>query len=114
MPEVITKHPDVVKEVVQSAGAKCGTGAPQKILTKCPREQFCAFPGGELCVYSPNDVEKMTQLSRAELCERRTDASPPAGGALAADAATWGVASMLPAAIVAAVVLRRRRRKPRS
>jgi hypothetical protein len=27
MPEVITKHPDVVKEVLQSAGAKCGVGA---------------------------------------------------------------------------------------
>ncbi|HYG68701.1 MAG TPA: hypothetical protein VD838_13625 [Anaeromyxobacteraceae bacterium] len=111
MPEVVTKHPDVVKDVLQSAGAKCGAGAPQKILTKCPREQFCALPGGEICVYSPKDVEQMTQLSRAELCASRTDASPPAGG-LAAAAAPWGLAAVVPAAIVSALVLRRRLRVP--
>jgi hypothetical protein len=110
MPEVISKHPDVVKEVLQSAGAKCGVGAPQKILTKCPREQFCALPGGEMCVYGVNDVAKMTQLSRAELCESRTDAAPPGGETLAAAVAPWGLAAMLPAAFVAALVVRRRRR----
>ena len=112
MPEVVTKHPEVVKEVLQSAGAKCGAGAPQKILVKCPRERFCALPGGELCVFSPKDVEQMTQLSRTELCASRTEASPPAGGAFAAAAAPWGLAAIVPAAIVSAVVLRRRLHVP--
>jgi hypothetical protein len=114
MPEVISKHPDVVKEVLQSAGAKCGVGAPQKILTKCPREQFCALPGGEMCLYGVNDVPKMTQLSRAELCESRTESGPTGGGTLVASAAPWGLAAMLPAALVAAVVVRRRRRRARA
>jgi hypothetical protein len=108
MPEVVTKHPDVVKEVLQSAGAKCGVGAPQKILTKCPREQFCALPGGEVCVYAPSEVGEMTQLTRAELCASRSEGQAPAGGVLA-EAAPWGAASMLPAAIIAAVIARRRR-----
>jgi hypothetical protein len=110
MPEVITKHPDVVKEVLESAGAKCGAGAPQKILTECPREQFCALPGGELCVFAVRDVPNMTQLSRAELCEARTEARPPGGGALDAATAQWGVATILPAVIIVAAAVRRRRR----
>lgn len=108
MPEVVTKHPDVVKEVLQSAGAKCGAGAPQKILTKCPREQFCALPGGEVCVYGVGDIGRMTQLSHAELCGR-TEASPPAHD-VAAAAVPWGAAALLPAAIIAAVAVRGRRR----
>jgi hypothetical protein len=104
MPEVITKHPDVVKEVLQSAGAKCGVGAPQKILKKCPREQFCALPGGEICVYPVNRIPEMTQLTRAELCQPRTEAPPPGRGA------EWGLAAVLPAFVAAAIVLRRRSR----
>jgi hypothetical protein len=110
MPEVVTKHPDVVKEVLQSAGARCGEGAPQKILTKCPREQFCALPGGEICVYGASDVPKMTQLSAAELCGSRTDASPPTGKILATS--PWDAAATLPAVLVAAMVVRQYRRRP--
>ncbi len=98
MPEVVTKHPDVVKEVLASAGAQCGTGAPQRILTRCPREQFCALPGGEICVYSVSDAGRMTQLSKAELCEAtgsvpRDDPTALAGAGLvpllAAAVALW-------------------------
>jgi hypothetical protein len=110
MPEIVTKHPDVVKQVLQSAGAKCGAGEPQRILKKCPREQFCALPGGEICVYPPGDVASMTQLTRADLCEPRSEAPPSGGGRLlAAEAA--GLA--LPAALAAAAVAAALRRRPR-
>jgi hypothetical protein len=110
MPEVVTKHPEIVKEVLQSAGAKCGAGAPQKILTKCPREQFCALPGGEICVYPVSEIPKMTQLSRAELCEARTDAGPRVEKPSVAIPAEWGLVTVIPAIIAAALVGRRRRR----
>jgi hypothetical protein len=113
MPEVITKHPEIVKEVLQSAGAKCGTGEPQKILTKCPRAQFCALPGGEICVYGVNDIPRMTQLSRSEICGARTEADPPAEPPVAGGAAGWGLAALLPAVIAAAVVTRSRARSRR-
>jgi hypothetical protein len=109
MPEVITKHPEIVKEVLASAGAKCGAGAPQKILTKCPPAQFCALPGGEICVYGVSGVPDMTQLSRAELCEARTEARPPDGGLAAGATAQWGILAAV-AAFAAGVVLARRPR----
>jgi hypothetical protein len=108
MPEVITKHPDVVKEVLQSAGAKCGVGAPQKILTKCPREQFCSLPGGEICVYPVSRIPDMTQLTRAELCQPRTEALPPAG-----KGTEWGLGAVLPAFIAGALMVGRRWRRSR-
>jgi hypothetical protein len=69
MPEVLTKHPEIVIQVLESGGAKCGDGLPQKILTQCPRESFCALPGGETCVYGVADVAKMTQIEGAELAK---------------------------------------------
>lgn len=107
MPEVVTKHPDVVKQVLESAGARCGAGAPQKILVRCPREQFCSLPGGEICVYPASGIAEMTQLSRAELCGARAEARPPGDGV---DAGTigWIVAAVLPA-LVGAFVLGRLR-----
>src|SRR5512134_1843378 len=110
MPEVITKHPDVVRDVLESAGARCGKGEPQKILTKCPKEKFCALPGGEICVYGPGELGRMTQLSREDVCEIRGEAPPPARGALAAAFPDWGLGAMLPAALAGAVLLLRRRR----
>ncbi len=68
MPEIITKYPDVTKQVLESAGARCGRGEPQQILTECPRDRFCAFPGGEVCIFGLDEVPKMTQVGRAELC----------------------------------------------
>jgi len=67
VPEVLTRHPDTVIQVLKSAGAQCGVGAPQTILTECPRDSFCALPGGETCVYDIADVGQMTQISAADL-----------------------------------------------
>lgn len=67
MPEVLTRHPETVKQVLASGGARCGEGAPQKILTACPPASFCALPGGETCVYDVADVGQMTQISTADL-----------------------------------------------
>lgn len=73
MPELLTKHPDIVIKVLKSEGAQCGTGAAPKILTKCPPEKFCTLAGGELCVYGSNDLGRMTQLSSADLCRSSPD-----------------------------------------
>lgn len=106
MPEVVTKHPEIVKEVLESAGGRCGRGEPQKILTKCPRAQFCALPGGEVCVFGVDGVPAMTQLTRAELCQPRSEGPPGApAGTLAGTGALLGAA-----ALVGVVLLRARRR----
>jgi hypothetical protein len=67
MPEQISKYPDVTLEVLSGAGAVCGKGAPQQILTKCPAERFCSLKTGEICVYGINEIPKMTQISVQEL-----------------------------------------------
>jgi hypothetical protein len=66
MPEQLTKHPDVTLQVLRSAGAKCGEGAAQTILTQCPAPRFCRLPGGELCIYGLPEAPTMTQISPAE------------------------------------------------
>jgi hypothetical protein len=66
MPEQLTKHPDVTLEVLRSAGAQCGTGEAQQILTACPAERFCKLPGGEVCVYGVSEAGKMTQMTPAD------------------------------------------------
>src|SRR5262249_12180196 len=79
MPEQLTKHPEVTIQVLRSAGAKCGEGSVQKILTKCPAGSFCKLPGGEICVYGLADASKMTQISTSELqaLVPRPEAAPP-------------------------------------
>jgi hypothetical protein len=67
MPEQISKYPDVTLKVLKGAGAVCGEGAPQKILTQCPRERFCSLPTGEICVFGIADIPKMTQITPQEL-----------------------------------------------
>jgi len=67
MPEVITKYPDIVMQVLKSAGFQCGVGAKQSILKACPKEAFCTTPGGEICVYGVNDVAHMTQITRSDI-----------------------------------------------
>ena len=62
MPEQISKYPDVTLKVLKEAGARCGEGAKQKILTQCPREQFCALQSGEICVYGIEQIPQMTQI----------------------------------------------------
>jgi hypothetical protein len=66
MPEQLTKHPEVTLQVLRSAGAQCGVGAPQAILTQCPAARFCKLPGGEVCVYGLQEAPRMTQLSAAD------------------------------------------------
>lgn len=67
MPEQISKYPDVTLTVLKEAGARCGEGAKQQILTKCPGKQFCALPSGELCVYGIEQIPEMTQIKTEEL-----------------------------------------------
>lgn len=67
MPEQITKYPEVTIKVLKGAGARCGEGVEQRILTKCPTESFCALPTGEICVYGIDEIPKMTQITTQEL-----------------------------------------------
>lgn len=66
MPEQLTKHPDVTLQVLRSAGARCGEGQAQRILTTCPPERFCKLPGGEMCIYGLADASRMTQISASD------------------------------------------------
>src|SRR5690606_14326782 len=78
--------PDVTLQVLASAGARCGDGAPQKILKQCPAERFCALPGGELCIYGVEQIPQMTQIRPADLA----GVVCPPGKAAAAPGLAWG------------------------
>jgi len=67
MPEQITKYPDVTLRVLKGAGAVCGEGATQKVLTQCPAARFCALPTGEICVYGINEISNMTQINARDI-----------------------------------------------
>lgn len=67
MPELISKYPEVTLQILREAGARCGEGVEQKILTKCPPARFCALPSGELCVYGIEEIPLMTQITPGEL-----------------------------------------------
>ena len=69
MPEQISKYPDVTLKILKEAGAVCAEGAPQKILTACPPERFCALPTGEVCIYGIADIPAMTQITAQELAK---------------------------------------------
>jgi len=69
MPEQISKYPDVTLQVLRESGAVCGQGAPQKILTQCPRDRFCSLRTGEICVFGINEIPKMTQVTTQELAK---------------------------------------------
>ncbi|HEX6704978.1 MAG TPA: hypothetical protein VF169_09480 [Albitalea sp.] len=66
MPEQLTRHPEVTLQVLKSAGAQCGSFAPQDILKTCPAERFCKLPGGEVCIYGIADAPRMTQFTAAD------------------------------------------------
>ena len=115
MPEQLTKHPDVTLQVLRSAGAKCGEGAPQEILKSCPTERFCKLPGGEVCVYGLPDATRMTQIAPADLVAAAGSAmpappAPPAHSAPAADAAAWPwlMAGLVMGALLTFVLTRQR------
>ena len=67
MPEQISKYPEVTLKVLEGAGAVCGKGVEQNILTRCPVEKFCALPTGEICVYGLEDIPQMTQITTPEV-----------------------------------------------
>lgn len=67
MPEQISKYPEVTLKALKGAGARCGEGVEQKILTQCPPDRFCALPTGEICVYGIKEIPQMTQISTREL-----------------------------------------------
>jgi hypothetical protein len=69
MPEVISKYPDITIRVLEGAGARCGQGLQQRILTQCPRERFCSTPTGEICVYGLDEIPQMTQISPVEIIQ---------------------------------------------
>ena len=77
MPEIISKYPDIVLQILKEAGIDCGTGAKQQILVNCPAERFCALQTGELCIYGLSDIPKMTQISGAELANAASGARIP-------------------------------------
>ncbi|HTI18937.1 MAG TPA: hypothetical protein VL598_14850 [Trinickia sp.] len=112
MPEQITKYPDVTLKVLQGAGAACGEGAPQKILTQCPAERFCALPTGEICVYGINEIPRMTQITVREIAavvapaKGEPNASPPLL------ATGWVDGAILAIGLLAGFTLGRYRRKP--
>jgi hypothetical protein len=113
MPEQLTKHPDVTLQVLRSAGAQCGEGQPQGILTQCPSERFCKLPGGEVCIYGLADAPKMTQLSAADWSAIRQAVpgheAPPAPG-LGSHALLLGGANLVVGILIGAAVMRWRRR----
>ena len=65
MPEIITRYPAAVESVLKAANMKCGTGVKPKVLTSCPDEKLCQLPSGkgEICVYSIQDIDNMSQIS---------------------------------------------------
>lgn len=76
MPEIITKYPDVVLRLFKDVNIKCGVGKPQNILTTCPKDQFCALPRGEVCVYGIQDIHKMTQVTALDIFQVSAIAIP--------------------------------------
>jgi hypothetical protein len=110
MPEVLTKHPDVVRGFLEQSGGKCGPGQTQAILKDCPPEQFCSVTGGEICIYGVQQAGQMTQLPahelRERLCIERADVTTSGGGCgascgIAADERVEGDASVI---VIAAAV----------
>lgn len=109
MPEQLTRHPEVTLQVLRSAGARCGEGAPQQILKTCPRERFCQLPGGEICVYGLDGAAAMTQITPADW-----QALGPLAGARQGDTPLMALAGaaavgLLAGLLVAAALARWRR-----
>lgn len=80
MPEIISKHPEIVISVLKSANMKCAAGVKPKILTSCPDARFCALDKGtgELCIYSPDEVNSSTQMTSLDFIHY-SDFIVPAG-----------------------------------
>jgi hypothetical protein len=111
MPEQLTKHPEVMIQVLRSAGVKCGEGSVQEILTKCPADSFCKLPGGEICVYGLANASKMTQISTSELqaLMPRPELPPPPSATTDAFFYFAVVCALLVGAALGAAAAKRRR-----
>ena len=112
MPEQISKYPDVTLKVLKGAGARCGEGEKQQILTQCPAERFCALPTGEVCVYGIKDIPQMTQITVQELA--RVVCPPGAQTSAASLALSGGEFALLGIALAAGVVTGRFSRSGKS
>jgi hypothetical protein len=110
MPEVLTKYPDIVMGVLEGGGARCGPGYEPKILKACPPKRFCVTSTGETCVYGLEEIDKMTQISRADLadrvCKEQGATESAAGGCTLAGEPSAGAALVLGTA--AALMVARR------
>jgi hypothetical protein len=111
VPEVISKYPDVTLKVLRSAGARCGEGAEQKILKKCPRDHFCSFPGGEVCVYGIEEIPRMTQVTARELAQVVCPPREAESAGVGAHPASPGLPMILALGLVAGRRWSRRRKK---
>jgi hypothetical protein len=67
MPEILTKYPDTVIQLLHESGARCGADVPRQILLSCPPESFCSLPTGEVCIYGLPEVRSMTQMTPVEI-----------------------------------------------
>ncbi|MFQ5944454.1 MAG: hypothetical protein ACE5JF_12960 [Anaerolineales bacterium] len=109
MPEQISKYPEVTMQVLRGAGARCGEGVEQQILTRCPPERFCALPTGEICVYGIEQIPQMTQISTQELARV---VCPQRSSMLSAAVSTSDVALLGAAFVVGLVAGRSWRGRP--
>jgi hypothetical protein len=107
MPEQLTKHPEVTLQVLKSAGAKCAEGAPQEILTACPRERFCKLPGGEVCVYGLPQATQMTQITQADWAALTPQSSDWREG-------PWPITAALVIGVILGALAVRLRRRPQA
>lgn len=111
MPEQLTKHPQVTLQVLQSAGAQCGVGVRQEILTACPPARFCKLPGGEICVYGLPEAPQMTQIGTAEWQALAARLLPSAAAPADAGALPGAViAAAAVGVVIGALIVRLRRR----
>lgn len=114
MPEQLTKHPEVTLQVLRSAGAQCGEGAPQAILTQCPPARFCRLPGGEVCVYGLAEAPRMTQLSAADwqaVQQALSPAAPPPANAFGTQDLAVGAGALVVGLALGVLVTRRSGRR---
>jgi hypothetical protein len=107
MPEQLTKHPDVTLQVLKSAGAKCGEGLPQEVLTACPAARFCKLPGGEVCIYGLPEAKTMTQIGAADWATLVPQA-PPRPEPSAALPWAWIVPALFVGALLGWLLSRRK------
>jgi hypothetical protein len=56
MIELLTRQPQTLLQLLQSAGAQCGAPAPPDGAKTCPAARHCTLAGGELCVIGLDDA----------------------------------------------------------